>query len=214
MTTSLRLTLLADGSSDACLLVLLRWLVGSIARRVRLQSDVAMNNLLPKLSSGLEARVRKCVDLYPCDILFVHRDAEAQAPAQRIEEIRRAAECAAIAASWIPVVPVRMTEAWLLLDEQAIRQAAANPNGTTRLDLPAVSRIESLPSPKQVLHQALETASGRKGRRLHQFRRDMSLHVQRVAQFMERKERLRALPAFQQLESDTRAALLGLLASS
>jgi hypothetical protein len=36
----------------------------------------------------------------------------------------------------IPVVPVRMTEAWLLADEFAIRSAPGNPNGTQSLDLP------------------------------------------------------------------------------
>jgi hypothetical protein len=34
------------------------------------------------------------------------------------------------------VVPVRMTKAWLTVDEAAIRKAARNPLGTAPLELP------------------------------------------------------------------------------
>jgi thiamine pyrophosphate-dependent acetolactate synthase large subunit-like protein len=108
---------------------------------------------------------------------------------------------------WVPVVPVRMTEAWLLVDERAIRVAAANPSGRVALELPPLSRLETLSSPKEVLRRALETASERTGRRLQQFRRDMGQHVQRVAQLMQQKEKLRELHAFKRLEKDTREAL-------
>jgi hypothetical protein len=107
----------------------------------------------------------------------------------------------------VPVVPVRMTEAWLLVDERAIRQAADNPNGSAPLGLPALRHIESLPDPKQVLRRALETACQKKGRRLAQFRRGLSWRVQRVADLMQEFQRLRELSAFQQLETDTRVAL-------
>jgi hypothetical protein len=104
-----------------------------------------------------------------------------------------------------------MTEAWLLVDECAIRLAASNPAGTVALDLPPLSRLETIPSPKDVLHRALEVASGRTGRRLAQFKRDMGQHVQRVAQVMQKKEQLRSLSAFKRLEDDTREALSSLM---
>lgn len=208
---TLRLTLLADGSSDACLLVLLRWLVGAIAEHVQIEPAFANLGCLEDPPKQLHARIQKSVDLYPCDILFVHRDAEGQSPDDRIDEIRVAIETASVQDRWVPVVPVRMTEAWLLIDEDAIRLAASNPNGTVPLFLPPPSKLESIPSPKAVLHHALETASGRAGRRLDQFRRDMGRHVQRVAQFVGDKERLRTLGAFRRLEADTRRALRGLI---
>jgi hypothetical protein len=211
MTSTLRLTLLADGPSDACLLVLLRWLVGGALHDAQIQSVFAGLGVVRQPPKTLDARIRKAVELYPCDILFVHRDAESLPAEDRITEIRRAVDAAATGGRWVPVVPVRMTEAWLLVDERAIRVAAANPSGTVPLDLPPLSRLETLPSPKRALHAALEVASGRTGRRLEQFRRDMGQHVQRVARVMQQREKLRALTAFKRLERDTREALRGLV---
>lgn len=207
MTSTLRLTLLADGRGDACLLVLLRWLVGEIMCDVQFESVFADLGAMSEPPKTLDARIRAAVDLYPCDLLFVHRDAEAQPSDGRVAEIQRAITAAEGADPWVPVVPVRMTEAWLLVDERAIRAAAANPSGRAPLGLPPLSRLETLPSPKEILRRALEIASERTGRRLLQFRRDMGQHVQRVAQLMQQKEKLRELPAFERLEKDTREAL-------
>lgn len=207
MTSTLRLTLLADGRGDACLLSLLRWLVAEVMCNIQIEPVFADLGVLREPPRTLHARIRAAVDLYPCDLLFVHRDAEAQPVEVRIAEIQQAAESAMTVGCWVPVVPVRMTEAWLLVDEPAIRVAAANPSGTAPLGLPALSRLEALPSPKEVLRRALEIASGRTGRRLVQFRRDMGQHVQRVAQLMRHREKLRELSAFRRLERDTREAL-------
>ena len=83
------------------------------------------------------ARWRIAFEFYPCDVLFVHRDAEAQLPAFRREEVTRALAHTEI--PHVPVIPVRMTEAWLLADENAIRRAAGNPNGDEELNLPDIS---------------------------------------------------------------------------
>jgi hypothetical protein len=37
------------------------------------------------------------------------------------------------------VVPVRMMEAWLLIDEMAIRRVAGNPNGRIPIELPVLN---------------------------------------------------------------------------
>ena len=96
-----------------------------------------------------------------------------------------------------------MTEAWLLIDEKAIRQAADNPNGTERLELPPIQKLESLPDPKQWLHEALVLASEKKGRRLQQFKRDLPSRIHRVAALIDDFSPLRRLPAFQQFETLT-----------
>jgi len=108
-------------------------------------------------------RLRTALELYPCDVLFVHRDAEAQPSDLRREEIANALRGTSV--RHIPVVPVRMTEAWLLADEKAIRSAASNPNGRENLNLPDIRRLEDLPNPKRVLHDALTIASGLSARR-------------------------------------------------
>ncbi len=76
----------------------------------------------------------------------------------------------------VPVIPIRMTEAWLLLDEAQIRRVAGAPNDKTALDLPRAGKVESLPDPKALLKTTLARASGLKGRRLEQFNNRFPQH--------------------------------------
>ena len=62
-----------------------------------------------------------------------------------VMQIRRALE--GMPVRHVLVIPVRMTEAWLLIDELALRRAAGNPNGRNPLDLPALKDLEALPEP-------------------------------------------------------------------
>ena len=106
-----------------------------------------------------------------------------------------------------------MTEAWLLISDEAIRHAADNPHGTCSLPLPVIRRLESLPDPKAALHQCLLAASEKRGRRLDQFRRDLPYRVHRVAEMIADYSPLRQLDAFSRFEQDTRAALQALPSS-
>ncbi len=92
-----------------------------------------------------------------------------------------------------------MTEAWLLLDEQAIRSAAGNPNGKIDLKIRRIHTLENLPDPKQVLFDALKLASGLSGRRLEKFRPDEHRHL--VAERIDNFLPLRKLSAFQKFET-------------
>lgn len=65
----------------------------------------------------------------------------------------------------VPIIPVRMTEAWLLLDELAIRTVAGNPGGRTALSLPKHHEVERVHDPKSLLRQALLDAASVTGRR-------------------------------------------------
>ncbi len=102
---------------------------------------------------------------------------------------------------FVPVVPVRMTEAWLLIDEGAIRRAASNPNGTQELELPAIARLEDLSDPKTALHDMLLKASEKRGRRLDQFRKRIPSAVHRVAELITDFRPLRQLDAFRAFEA-------------
>src|SRR5262249_52058120 len=106
---------------------------------------------------------------------------------------------------------VRMTEAWLLIDERAIRQAAGNPNGEAPLLLPKVASLERAPDPKKLLRDSLIRASEKTGRRLQQFERDLGERSQRVPELIPDVSSLRQLPAFQDFEKDAREALTRLL---
>lgn len=164
-----RFTLLADGPSDAALLPVLNWLWQQH------RQDDMVTGRFAEFGDGLvqsrriEDRVAPALELYPCDVLFVHRDAEKEPMKKRLEEIRLAVETAGTNVPAVCVVPVRMTEAWMLFDAAAIRRAAGNPNGTQALKLPPLSRVESLPDPKAVLHETLRKASGLSPQRLARF---------------------------------------------
>lgn len=92
-------------------------------------------------------------DLY--DIIFVHRDAESETIDSRVNEVREAVVDVLGGLPAVAVVPIRMTEAWLLLDELAIREVAGRPSGTENLDLPPVRSVETIPNPKELLKDVL-----------------------------------------------------------
>ena len=192
----LRYLLLCDGPSDEALLPILDWLL-----ETHLPEETSFGEVAP-LYSGREerrlaARLSAIPRLYPAlDLLFVHRDAERASLSHRLAEIAAAIAESEGTPPHIPLVPVRMMEAWLLLDETAIRHAAYNPNGRMQLNLPPLRDMEALPDPKEQLNQLLRTASGLSPRRLRSFHPSPL----RVARFIEDFSPLRSLPSFQQLE--------------
>ncbi|MEO1077329.1 MAG: hypothetical protein AAFX41_15395, partial [Bacteroidota bacterium] len=83
------------------------------------------------------------MEFYPCDVLFVHRDAEnASHTADRFGEIDAGVRAADLDLPCIPIVPVRMSEAWLLFDEMALREAAGRPRGRMPITMPPLSKVE------------------------------------------------------------------------
>ena len=203
MMTEIRYTLLSDGSSDRALLPILTWLLREHCKEVAIQEEWADLRRLRQIPKTLAGRIQMALELYPCDLLFVHRDAEKQSPAMRFDEIKQALEEARRAVTIPPsvsVVPVRMQEAWLLFDETALRQAVGNSSGSVRLSLPAISRLEQLPDAKKILYELLRQASECSGRRLEQL--SVNFCAQRVPEFVPSFAPLRRLSAFRQLEAD------------
>lgn len=201
----LRCTLVTDGSSDGKILVpILEWLLRAHCP----DTGVNVTPIDPlhcvMVPRSLTKKIEFAVKAYPCDYLFVHRDSEGDSPDHRRQEIKKAVEAADIQQSvpHVCVIPIRMTEAWLLFDEAAIRIAAGNPNGGVSLEIPPLSRIEDTPDPKHLLHDLLKTASELTGRRRRSFdaRRCALLVADRLGDFSP----LRQLSAFQALESDVR----------
>ncbi len=201
----MRFTLLTDGSSDTVLLPILSWLLNQHTMQPFAPQWADLRDRRPSLKT-LSERIEKALDLYPCQLLFVHRDAESQAPETRIHEINRA-----LAGLEHPpvvrVIPVRMQEAWLLFDAVALRRAAGCPNGKMDLELPSMARLEGLDT-KVILHDRLRRASGLAGRRAKQFRPEVSAH--RLAEILNDFDPLRQLPAFQELEREVIVALVAL----
>lgn len=199
----LRYTLLSDGSADKALLPILTWLLRQHLPNLPIQPRWADLRRLPRPPRELSGRIRESIHLFPCNLLFIHRDAETASLDDRLNEIRQAVADASIdneISDFICVVPVRMTEAWLLFDINAIRQAAENQNGTVPLRLPRLSDVESLPNPKRVLHMALRTAKEYGTRRMKRFNENRA--VQLIPGYIEDFSPLRSLSAFAALEEE------------
>jgi hypothetical protein len=202
MSPGLRFVLIADGSSDRVLIHPLRWLLGALGHSPVDGQPLDFEFVDPKPETLTKKASLAAQE--DCDLIFVHRDAEGLAYGARIREIRDAVPSIA-SPPVVCVVPVRMTEAWLLIDEQALRAAANNPRGRVRLDMPRLKSLESIGDPKERLHGLLRRASELTGRRAAKFRISEVKH--RLAELIEDYSPLRSLPAFQALEAELRQAL-------
>ncbi len=200
--TRIDCTLISDGSSDVVLIPILQWLLkgqGVYPGRPIERYNPTVFKLAPK---SLESRIDHAIENFPCDLLFIHRDAEGEAMQIREAEVREALSRTSGRSKDGPVViviPVRMTEAWLLFDEACIRRAAGSPGGKAILDLPQLKDCERIADPKAKLQQALRAASESRGRRLRNF--DVEVRIHRVAELLEDFSPLRKLAAFQRLEA-------------
>jgi hypothetical protein len=204
-----RVTLVVDGSSDRVLKPIIEWLL-----QQHLPGEVNYEVTVAQVlgQHGELERLRLSWQYFAGDALFVHRDAERETLAVRQAQIDEWITAAfEVPPPYVRVVPVRMTEAWLLLNEAAIREAAGNPNGGVRLSLPAVGRLESLPDPKEVLLGLLQHATDNSPRRQRSFNARQAIHTLADRQQEYGFQALRALPAFAALEAEV-VALVQMLA--
>jgi hypothetical protein len=132
--SEIRYTLVTDGPTDSVLLRHIDWVISqhtSIAVR-SIWADLSRLRHRPR---NLVQRIQTALDLYPCDMLCVHRDAERDEPSIRVREIQSAASALHLPTSPIVcVVPVRMQEAWLLFDESAIKKGGRESARTCKID--------------------------------------------------------------------------------
>lgn len=201
-----RAALLADGPSDLPLATHIEAMCASAG------TGVAVTAIDPERLYGVgltvEARLRYLfAHLGQFDAVFVHRDAEAQPPKFRFEEVEHAAMATRAPAPVVAVVPIRMTEAWLLLDENAIRRIAGRPNGRNPLGLPSRKAAESIADPKAVLKEALLAASETSGRRRDQFKRDFERHRRLLLEQLDPSGPVGALSAWKRLQADVHGLL-------
>ena len=168
----LRYTLVAEGSSDAALLPILDWLLIENGVRCPIQSTWADLRVfsIPN-SQGLADRIRISLEFYPCDLLFVHRDADTESREKRAQEIKSAVSDLpeGLSPAFVCVIPVRMQETWLLIDEAAIKNAAGNRHYAGQLKLPPAKRLERIRDAKNVLSGLLKQASDLNKRRQRRF---------------------------------------------
>lgn len=160
---------------------------------------------------SLVARLARIRDELPgLHLVFVHCDADSPKSASRRDEISVAAQDVGLHFPCVPVVPVQEMEAWLLVDESAIRSAAGRPAGRVRLTLPKLREIERTANPKDVLSAALAEASEKTGRKLTQERRQFGDRRRILLERLDPNGRVRQLDSWRQLEQDIRGACIQL----
>ncbi len=202
-----KFTLIADGRTDDALIPILKWLLRNLGINAPEPQLPILGNLRnpPK---NLQDKIAIALDLFPCNILFIHRDAEAdENPIEtRTKEIRKAEKL--VKKSLPPIVcviPIKMIESWLLFHEDAIRTVVGNPNGRQDLNLPKISEIEKITDPKARLEKMLIDASfpSRRGKRVT----IPPNYCVRIAEEIDDFEPLRNLSAFQKLEKELKNTL-------
>lgn len=132
-------------------------------------------------------------------VVFFHRDQGANAERVQDEWLDRLRQRWPFKEPLVAVVPVRETEAWLLADGQALRDALGVRWSDEEMGLPPHPRqVEDVPDPKKTLENVIR-----------QVRRPTNGHRGQLGELVS-LDRLRLVPAFQRWWDDTRQALLAL----
>ena len=199
-------TLVSEGPSDQALLPIIDWIFRAQRSDLAVNREWANPEQLPTNTKELPDKIRASMEFFPCDVLFIHRDCDNETPEARRAEIEKATlSIEKISAPYICVIPVKTMEAWLLFDENALREYVGNPKGKADLNLPKLRRIEEAGKPKEILQNALQDASHSRGRRKKSY--DNTDSLIELALSIENYAPLRVLPAFNKLEDDIKAYL-------
>ncbi|MFI7538434.1 hypothetical protein [Streptosporangium sp. NPDC049376] len=172
----LRVLFLGEGSSDGGITTHIRRIATEYGFRV-----VVTDPLTERFPQSRQRTVRSKLETIKeiggvYELVIVHRDADGDGRERRLHEIRQAVEAVMPDTPFMGAIPIRMTEAWLMLDERNIRQVAGNPNGRMDLGLPKPASVERIPDPKAMLVEKLALASGLSGRRLDKFKKRFPEH--------------------------------------
>ncbi|MCX6153144.1 MAG: hypothetical protein NT007_03175 [Candidatus Kapabacteria bacterium] len=208
MKNEINYTLLTDGSSDRVLIKIINWLFNDLIPNIPIKGQFSDFSFLkkPPTISRLDLRIKAAIEYYPCDILFVHRDSENESREDRYEEIIRFWNKASLSnQKMIPIIPVRMSEAWLLIDQQAIKIAASNRYYKGNITLPNTQNLEREPDPKKLLFELIQQVSELTGRRLKKLNVHTARHI--VAENIDNYSVLRNLSSFILFEEDVKKVI-------
>jgi hypothetical protein len=160
--------------------------------------------LLEKVAKDVRSRIEAGEKLTGggLDLIVVHRDADNAGSTSRRAEIEQAVTVLASTPAVLPVVPIRMTEAWLLLDETAIRTVAGNPRGRTNLDLPKLHEVEGHADPKNLLNECLLKAADVTGRRRERIAKRFGQNRRQLLERLDRNGPVTRLESWKALVAD------------
>ena len=218
---SLVLALYAEGRTDERFLpvVIQRTLEQILAQRSRQVVDVpdpiVVDGSIDREYSGRAERIleaARCAHGYHA--LIVHADADHPTPERAMEErirpgfdlVRQSAE--AVCRQLVPIVPVQMTEAWMLIDSRALREVIGTALDAHSLGLPQhARRVESDPDPKHTLNQVIQIALANRPRRHRRF--DIGALYEPLARQISLAQ-LQAVPSYSRFVGDMTDLLIDL----
>lgn len=216
--THLAMALFAEGSTD-------HQFIRIVAQRA---AEHILNHNSPMVVDVLDPhfverspgkQAKKILDAahsaYGFHLLLVHADADARtrdtAWADRIEPGRQrvleaSRDCEQVCDKLVPVIPVQMTEAWMLADPFALAETMGCKTSPTDLGLPRrPSQVESFADPKAKLKEAIRNAQSDRPRRR---RRDLKISdLYEPLAGTVGLDRLAGVPAFCQFQTDLTQAL-------
>lgn len=216
---SLVISLYAEGRSDDRFLpvVIFRLVEKIICENSTEVVDIAEPLLMdtknkPQLSTREEKILdvaRRCTDY---DVLIVHSDADFPEPNRAINEriqpgfnrSRREFQGGGSNCQLVAIVPVQMTEAWMLVDPEALCEVIGTHVNYQHLGLPVRARdVESLPYPKGTLNEVVRKATEGYTRR-----RPVKIgSIQEPLARLIDLEKLCDVPSFSRFDEDLRKAL-------
>lgn len=208
-----RFVLLCEGSSDQALAAHLRKLLSHCGAGEAVGTSIPFGRVRPREGRPGNLLARRIDTVLSADsaldLIFIHRDANAAGHMARTREVEEIMSGLQRRSDWLPVIPVRTTEAWLLLDEAAIRRVAGNPRGSQPLQLPRPAQVENVYDPKETLRKALADASGKQGRRLNAVRKSFNQHRRILLEQLPVGGALQQVPAWCRLEQRVSAFVHG-----
>lgn len=208
--STLVLGLYAEGRTDERFLpnIIQRTAENVLARRGRTTTDVMVFSLNHSIDRRFDRRADRILEAARrtagYHALIVHADADHPQPdralAERFEPGRQlvaehSRDTKDVCRDLVPLIPVQMTEAWMLADPEAFCRVVGTPLSPDSLGLPPrPHQVESEPSPKQRIQDAIEKALAHRPKRRRRLR--LGELYEPLAQQI-RLERLDLVPAYQ-----------------
>lgn len=209
---TIRVLFLGEGQSDSGIVPQIERLAARLAIGIAV-TDPDLTRLPSPPGRKVEDKLRVSVEIGGSyDLVIIHRDADRDGRDARLSEIEKAVAAVAPNTAFSAIIPIRMTEAWLLTDEQELRRVAGNPNGKIPLDLPNPTKVESIPDPKKLLKEALGLASGLTGRKLTRFHDRFSQHRRQLLERIDPAGRITVVPSWQCFVADLESGLKSIVA--
>ena len=185
MSGQISYTVVADGGTDRLLVPIIDWTIHRL--------DPEVDILEPEFEKRTSSVDEYFGSYIPTTMLvFAHRDAERSSVDHRLREFDNVSGV-------VPVVPVRMSEAWLLIDGDAIAQAA---DSRATVAVPGLNTLEQIADPKTELETLLFGAAGSPtGRRAKKFKGSLAGRRVNLASLIEDYSPLESLDAFRRFQS-------------